>query len=129
MSQTQQKRQAVIITSGQFTQLMNHFLINLGMFVSTSLIEEGKAEGAPSTQGFNVILGNKIGTKSEILGLLNTYCENVTLVSNKELGMVAQCEVLIGEKSTLPEPEQPKSPGLGDVVEGNDSQDLPDQEG
>lgn len=131
MSQEQQqKRKAVVITAQQFTSLLNHFLINVGTFVQTSLVEEAKAEGAPATQNLTVVLGNQVPARSEVMGILNTYCEQVTLIANKELGIVAQCQVLLGENSTVAEPEQGGAPDLEDLgapVSENES-DAPEDE-
>lgn len=101
MSEKVNKKQAVVVTQEQFSQLLNHCLINLKAFVQTLAIDEAKTEGSPITQGLNVVLGDSVPMNTEIVKVLNTYCNQVHMVSNKELGIIARCEVLIGETSTL----------------------------
>jgi hypothetical protein len=105
--QQQQKREARIINAQEFTDFLNHFLFNSGLYVSTTLIDDAKTETAPSTHGENIILNQgAVNTKDEILGALNTYCNKVELVASKELGLVAKCELLVGVESNLPKPQQ-----------------------
>lgn len=106
MSEKVSKKAAVVVTQEQFSQLLNHCLINLRAFVQTFPVDEGKTEGAPLTQGLNVVLGDSVPMNSEIVKVLNTYCNQVHMAANKELGVVAQCEILIGETSTLPVAEK-----------------------
>lgn len=104
--QKTQKREARIINAKEFTDFLNHFLFNTELYISTSLINEAKTDDAPNTHGVNIILNQgAISTKSEVIAALNTYCDKVELVSSKELGLVAKCELLVGPNSNLPKPE------------------------
>lgn len=101
-----QKRKATVITADQFTQLLNHVLFENNLFVQTKQIEEAPSEEAPSKQEITVVLGSQVNTRSTLMNVLNTYSDQVNVLANKELGVVAKCDLLVGPKSTLDIPAQ-----------------------
>lgn len=120
--QQEQKRKSIVINNEQFTQLLNYLLFESGLFVSTNLVQEPKTETAPAAHSLTLILGTApVNTKSQLLGILNTYCDKTELLSKDNLGVVAQCDVLVGPESTVQELTQEQAE--------QQEQDKPETEG